>query len=581
MQKSKWNIPDVIKDNFRFSTLSFIFIIFYVNIFQIIFGPENSIVGVIFTIMMSASMVRDLTATPFRHLMVQTLVLVWMALAAYWVSTLPAPLSFVINFITLLLILYAYTYEYSNHIYFPYILSYLFLVFISPVNAQQLPKRMLGMAAGAVSIMLYQWIMGRKRVVETARDVLTEMLDDICLLISYRLGKTEEKPDLTDIRRKLCRLGRTVYERRKKVLCISDASFSMVAAGRGLEHLLILVHELPEQLSHHDTALLLYTLDRLASFRAFLQRETKELPPLSFSDLPDEKHGKTAHLFYNTLLYTQDRLLHMSDPQNKTHYRKTALSLKVRLQVALDLSPVRAVYALRTALLLSCATLLVQYLGLPHGKWLLFTLASVSLPYADDVPAKMKKRILATITGGILSVVIYSLVPSPTGRTAAMMLSGYLSFYFTDYRETFAFSTIGALGGAVFMGSFGFQAVGGMFLVRLGYIFVGAAAGYIANCILFPYNRAKATRQLWKKYKSVTELLDKICLSDSMDSQLYYHLVIQAYLLEEKLSQNADLEQWEEFPGLLIMYQEKIRKAHRKLIAGRANAPVFESGHLS
>lgn len=581
MQKSKWNIPDVIKDNFRFSTLSFIFIIFYVNIFQIIFGPENSIVGVIFTIMMSASMVRDLTATPFRHLMVQTLVLVWMALAAYWVSTLPAPLSFVINFITLLLILYAYTYEYSNHIYFPYILSYLFLVFISPVNAQQLPKRMLGMAVGAVSIMLYQWIMGRKRVVETARDVLTEMLDDICLLISYRLGKTEEKPDLTDIRRKLCRLGRTVYERRKKVLCISDASFSMVAAGRGLEHLLILVHELPEQLSHHDTALLLYTLDRLASFRAFLQRETKELPPLSSSDLPDEKHGKTAHLFYNTLLYTQDRLLHMSDPQNKTHYKKTSLSLKVRLQAALDLSPVRAVYALRTALLLSCATLLVQYLGLPHGKWLLFTLASVSLPYADDVPAKMKKRILATITGGILSVVIYSLVPSPTGRTAAMMLSGYLSFYFTDYRETFACSTIGALGGAVFMGSFGFQAVGGMFLVRLGYIFVGAAAGYIANCILFPYNRAKATRQLWKKYKSVTELLDKICLSDSMDSQLYYHLVIQAYLLEEKLSQNADLEQWEEFPGLLITYQEKIRKAHRKLIAGRANAPVFEGGHLS
>ena len=87
----------------------------------------------------------------------------------------------------------------------------------------------------------------------------------------------------------------------------------------------------------------------------------------------------------------------MSDPQNKTHYRKTALSLKVRLQAALDLSPVRAVYALRTALLLSCATLLVQYLGLPHGKWLLFTLASVSLPYADDVPAKMKKTVFSQL----------------------------------------------------------------------------------------------------------------------------------------------------------------------------------------
>lgn len=232
MSKSKRNITNVIKDNFRFSTLSFIFIIFYVNIFQILFGPENSIVGVIFTIMMSSSMVRDLTATPFRHLFIQALVLVWMAAAAFWVSTLPAPLSFVINFITLLVILYAFTYEYSNHIYFPYILSYLFLIFISPVNAPQLPKRMLGMAAGAVSIMLYQWIMGRKRVVETAKDVLTEMIDDISLLIANRLGETEEEPNPADIRSKLCRLGRTVYERRKKVMCVSDASFSMIAAGR-------------------------------------------------------------------------------------------------------------------------------------------------------------------------------------------------------------------------------------------------------------------------------------------------------------------------------------------------------------
>lgn len=580
MPKNKWSIPDVIKDNFRFSTLSFIFIIFYVNVFQILFGAENSIVGVIFTIMMSASMVRDLTATPFRHLCIQAMVLIWMALAAFWVSTLPAPLSFVINFITLSVILYAFTYEYSSHIYFPYILSYLFLVFISPVNAQQLPKRMLGMAAGAVSIMLYQWIMGRKRVVETARDVLTEMIDDICLLISHRMDETVEEPNPPDIHRKLCRLGRTVYERRKKVLCISDASFSMVAAGRGLEHLLLLVHELPDKLSEQETAILAKTSDYLASFRSFLHMETAELPPLSLPDFPAVQSEKTARLFYNTLLYTQDRLLHMTDPQNKTHYRKTAISLKVRIQAALDLSPVRAIYAFRTALLLSCATLLVQFLGLPHGRWLLFTLASVSLPYADDVPSKMKKRIAATIAGGILSVVIYSLIPSPAGRTAAMMLSGYLSFYFTDYRETFTCSTIGALGGAVFMNRFGFQAVGSMFLIRLGYIFVGAAAAYLANCVIFPYNRAKATRQLWKKYRSVTELLDRICLSDSMDTQLYYHLVIQAYLLEEKLSQNADLDAWEEFPALLTTYQEKIRKAHRKLIAGRANAPVFEGGHL-
>ena len=172
-------IGEKIKSGFRFNTLSFLFILVYINFFTFLFGQENSIVAVIFTIMMSASMVRDLTATPVRHLCTQSLVLVWMALAAFWVNTLPVPLAFIIHFITLLLILYSFTYEFSSNMYFPYILSYLFLIFLAPISAQQLPKRIWGMLFGAASILLYQWFMGRNRVAETARDVLCEMTDEI------------------------------------------------------------------------------------------------------------------------------------------------------------------------------------------------------------------------------------------------------------------------------------------------------------------------------------------------------------------------------------------------------------------
>lgn len=578
---SKFHIPKTIKENFRFSTLSFLFIIAYVNIFQLIFGPANSIVGVIFTIMMSASMVRDLTATPFRHLLTQSFVLVWMALAAYWVTAAPAPLSVIINFITLFMILYAFTYEYSSHIYFPYILSYLFLIFISPVNAAQLPGRILGMLAGALSIMLYQWVMGRKRVVETARDVLSEMIDTIHTYTQEKLQNAGKDPDLAEMRRKVCRLSQTVYERRKKVLCISDASFSMIAAGRGLEHLLILIHELPEPLTVQNRTFLLFITEQLQIFRAFIHGEISELPSLSPDSLPDGENEKTRRAFFRILLYIQDRLLHMTDPQNRLHYPRTALSFKVRLQAALDVSPVRLIYALRVALLLSLATLLVQILPLPHGRWLLFTLASVSLPYADDVPVKIKKRVLATLAGGALSVIIYSLIPSPAGRTAAMMLSGYVSFYFTDYAEIFACSTIGALGGAVFLNAYGFSGVGSIFLIRLTYIIAGVIAGYLFNCVLFPYRRERATLQLWKKYKGITDLLTRVCRADHVDPQLYYHLVIQAHLQEEKLTQNASLDQWKEFPRYLEECQEQIRRAHRRLIAERKDAPVFEPEHLT
>lgn len=579
--KNLLKIPDVIKDNFRVSTLNFLFIIAYVNVFPMLLGQENSIVAVIFAIMMSASMVRDLTARPVKHLVIQSAVLVWMAVAAYLVNNLAAPLSFAINFITLLMILYSYTYEYSSHIYFPYILSYLFLIFISPVNARQLPMRMLAMTVGALSIILYQLVMGRKRVRDTARDVLSEMIDDVCLSISQRLAGESGHRDLAQIRSKLCRLSRTVYDRRKKALCVSDASFSMIAAGRGLEHLLILINELPETLSDPQKNMLSFIADQLSSFRSFLYQESAEIASLERGDLPDCGEENTHELFFKTMLYIRDRLLHMTAPESRSHYRKTALSLKVRIQSALNYSPVRAVYALRTALVLSCATLLVQLLDLPHGKWLLFTLASVSLPYADDVPMKMKKRFLATVAGGLVSLIAYTLIPSPAGRTAIMMLSGYVSYYFSDYTETFACSTVGALGGAVFMNALDFPSVGSIVLIRICYILAGIALGFLFNCVLFPYSRAKATRKLWEKYRKGIELLTSVSGSDQADPQLYYSLVIQAHMQEEKLSQNADLEGWEDFPSLLAGCREQVRQAHRKYIAGREDAPAFSPGHLT
>ena len=130
--------------NFRFATLDMVFILIFVNVFQAVFGIENSIVGVIFTILMAASMARDLTSRPVKHFLTQAFVLILMATAASFVGALGPLAALPINLAMIFLILYAFTYEYASHLYFPYILSYLFLVFISPVTPEQLPKRLAG-----------------------------------------------------------------------------------------------------------------------------------------------------------------------------------------------------------------------------------------------------------------------------------------------------------------------------------------------------------------------------------------------------------------------------------------------------
>lgn len=559
------NIKQNIKDNFVYATLNFIFIIAFVNVFQMIFGIENSIVGVIFVVLMPCSMMRDFTAAPIKHLFIQAFVLVMLAVNACFVVVLPPFFSFFINFITIFGILYFFTYEYASHLYFPYILSYLFLIFISPITIYQLPKRMIGMIVGAICIILYQLFMGRKRVEETAKDVITIIIDNIIESIEYLLLNGEKKSiDLTEIRHNLCRLSRIIYERRKKVLCISDASFSMIDTARGLEHIAILVHNLEGTITQERKIFLQQTLKQLKNYRSYMQEEINILSSIEHKDFISEQYKKEADDFYWALVYVKYHLSHITDSKKRISYRKTILSFSVRLKLALHVSQVRIIYALRVAFLLAVFTLIVQLLHLPHGKWLLFTIASVSLPYADDIGLKAKKRIAATVIGGIISVIAYSLISSSIGRMAVMMLSGYLSFYFKDYAGNFSCSTIGALGGAVFVGIFGWSDIGIMSLIRLCYIGLGIGIAFIGNLFIFPFWRKTATNQLLQKYSSTVDMLTKMCKEKNIDSQLYYNLIIQAHLQEDKLYQNAEVEGWREMEHTLIQYRQKIREVHRK-----------------
>lgn len=565
MEKAQemWNLAKSrVHLNFKSATLNFLFIIVFVNLFQQVFGMENSIVGVVFAILMSASMARDLTAAPIKHLLIQTVVLLLMAGVACFVSNAPVLLAFPVNFAMICLILYAYTYEYVNHLYLPYILSYLFLVFISPVSPEQLPKRLLGMLAGAVCIILYQLVNGRNRIAETARDVLLTMIDEADQFISDRCAGTESALDPQKLRADLCKLSKIVYDRRKKALCISDASFAMIDCGRGLENLIHFLHETGGPATPERTALLKKIAKQLADFRSFLHGETKDIPMLSRSDFGAAENLE-ARQFFKSLVYIREHMLKMTLPEQRNHYHRTLLSTSLRLKAALHVSTVRVVYALRVSALLALCTLLVQSLQLPHGKWLLFTVASVSLPYADDISGKVKKRLLATVIGGLSSFVIFSLIPSIAGRTAAMMLSGYLSYYFTDYVATFACSTVGALGGAVLTGAFGWGPVGQILTIRVGYIVAGVLLAMFANCLICPFKKEKATHQLFQKYVHTTDMLTKICQEEVKDPQLYYSLVIQAHLQEDKLSQNAKALNWSGAIEALEACRNEVRKAHR------------------
>lgn len=557
------NFKESFKKNFKFSTTEMIFVLIFVNLFQLIFGAENSIIGVIFVIIMACSMMRDMTAFPIRHFVIQMFVLLGMTIAACMVNNFSYKYALIINFFVSFIILYSYTYEYASNLYFPYILSYLFMIFISPVNFEQLPKRLIGVTFGCIGIIIYQFIRGRNRVERDTKNALLLIINEVYQYVDFVLNGKEPLDNKEIVRKNLCKLSKIVYNRRKSPTCVSDASFAMIDCGRGFEHLILLLDEIKPDKTPEQAMLMEKVLRHMDSFKDFVENENNYLIPLKESDFYI-KENKLEKEIFNSLLYIYEHMLKMTDPKKRTVFRKSILSLEIRLKNALDISFVRVFYALRVAVLITVCTYIVQKFQLTYGRWLLFTVASVSLPYADDVGKKAKQRFIATIVGGFTALVLFSLVQSPIGRTLIMILSGYLSFYFSSYTQTFSFSTIGALGGAVFMNAFEFNEIGSILIIRIGYICLGIIIAYIFNCVIFPFKRNIATKLLWKRYIKTISLLSKTCHQDDVDTQMYYNLVIQSHMIEEKLSQNAYEEGFEEVHDMFEKYRNKVRNAHRK-----------------
>lgn len=545
-----------VKKNCRFATLDFIFVMLFVNVFAYIFGGENSIVAVVFVVLMGCSMARDLTNAPIKHFLTMTFTMTVMTVAACYVNYLNPYAALPINLAMAFFILYSYTYEYAGNLYFPYILSYLFMIYITPVTPSGLPNRLVGIVIGCLSVMIYHVVMNRKHAWKHIKTQLNELSDKAIVVVDC-LSEGKSIPQIAnEIRAGVCKISRLVYERRKGIMNISDASFAAIDSARGLENLIICLTAV--KLENLTPCISDDIKNTVKEFKDFINRKVTAITPLCA-----EKYGSEYSDIYTALEYVRAHMHAMYTKTKRKKYRRSALSLSAGLRSLLQFSKVRFFYALRVSILISLFILLVRQFKLPHGKWLLFTIASVSLPCADDIMQKAIKRMAATVIGGFVSLIVYSLISDPFGRTVIMMLSGYLGFYFAGYTGNYACATIGALGGAVYLTHFGWNQVAIMYGIRLMYIALGIIAVIIANRLLFPMKRKRINAQLCDKYLKNVKLLEIICCQRNVDTQLYYSLIIQSHMMEETLI-NALISKYDPYlDNILNNCRMRVRSAHR------------------
>ncbi|CEG29431.1 FUSC family protein [Bacillus sp. B-jedd] len=150
------------------NTILFISILAFIKIFAVLFGTANTLVGVTVVVAILVLMQENLTKKPMTNLAKLLFINLTLGILAY-ISSHNIWLGLIINFAALSGIGYFLSVKLNKNIIVPFGLQYLFMLY-TPVDNGDFTKRLLGLAFGAVMIMLVQFIIHRKSVNKQAEE---------------------------------------------------------------------------------------------------------------------------------------------------------------------------------------------------------------------------------------------------------------------------------------------------------------------------------------------------------------------------------------------------------------------------
>lgn len=331
------------KKKFISNTIMFLVILLFIKGFEIIFGSNNSLVGVTIIISILVLMQEDLT----KNLSSNLIKLLFMNLISGVFSTIASHnmyLGLILNFSILLLIGYSLTPKLNKVMVVPFGLQYLFMLY-TPVTGSDFIKRLIGLATGAILIMLVQ-------------------------LVIYRGNKNNKVED--------------------------------------------------------------------SSVKNTINNKSK---------------------FFN-------------ENKKENEY--------IKLFNKFNIHHVRGAYAIRIALITTIAVFIVDFFNLAQGRWIVYTIFSLTELYSEHCRVRSKQRLQGTVIGIIIIMLLFVVIKDNDIRVLIVLLGGYLDTYTTNYRDKIICVTMSVVASVSLTNGTITTAI-----ERVGYIGIGIILAILADKIIF------------------------------------------------------------------------------------------------
>ena len=542
------------KKVFMANNIIFIISVIFVYMSIVYLGRDNLMVGITGIFLLIAIINKDFSRNPLRAILKISFLTAFIAFIPYLVN-LNIYSGLIINFLAVFTIIYVVVYTLNKTIYFPFLFGYTLLL-TTNVGGRDLCKRIIAIVITGIVAVIFQIVFSKITFKKNEKNkMLIEIIETFLKNINdlkvgnFNFKNKEKLKELSTY------WSRDILEKRNNSFYLKDnenIKLNLIAAIEKLDRVL----EEISQMLENNKEYIKFIEDLgvcLENLKLFLQTETRVVNlSLSIKKLNNDYESIKIK---DIKIYEAIEALNIIDGLTselleigKKDYieikfgMKEIKEIKNLLWADFNKNSVRFIFAFRTAILISVSYFVIECLHLELGKWMMFTIASVSQPYNDTVWGRAKGRILGTLVGVIIYLPLSYIVTSVEYRIIIIAIAVYFMISFKKYSYSMSMLTVLFLG----VVTINIPNIFSFAEDRVLFVALGVVIVLLGNRFILPYSLKKETIILIDKYYNCcTEILDKTLLlyKKSGVREEIRNLIIIAKGIENKiLLNNTDID---------------------------------------
>ena len=530
------------------------------GLYKIIFGVENTIIGLIIAMASYAFLRLDLTSYPIYKSMIFLILNLFLAISAY-ISAINPFVGLIINFLILFTVSFIYTTEFKNVISYIFLLLYVYM-WEYPISLDELPRRLVAMGVGVFIIIGIHILFNRRNFKKNSNNIIIRSIRNIQKEICHIINESYREKENIYIDSELRKLLILIEGRNNNKFIENhkdDIYFNIVLILERINSIINKVGKINNK--SKDVIDYLNSLNHdLENITLFLERKVdcinEEKDDLNKSYMINNWTEKEyAFLEECTELI---RLLE-KNINNLYEYnrKKSRKRIKVKFNLkellignsSLKMKHLRVAYSLKLAIAVSLIMFIVDLFKIPQGRWIVTSVYVVIQPYEEETLTKAIKRFKGTIIGVIIYISIFTFFPHIIPLELLLLILMFLYFVQKDYEKKVVCTALMTL-------SFGLSrsTVGYLAFYRFLFVIIGIVIALGINKLIFPQSIKNSIYDLKERYLELTNKLLyelKSILYEEKYNENTIKLLLDCNLIESKLMENKLIAENLEFKDLV------------------------------